>query len=107
MRRILVDSARRRNAEIHGGGLIKVGLDDVTVMAEQRPVQFIALDRALEELRRLQPRQAEVVELRWLVGMTEEEITEMLGISERTVQNDWSFARAWLQHRLEQEASGS
>ena len=104
MRRILVDYARKRNAEIHGGGLITVGIEDVTLLAEQRPVEFIALDRVLEELRRLQPRQAEVVELRWFVGLTEKEITETLGISERTVQNDWSFARAWLQHRLTGEA---
>ena len=100
MRRVLVDYARGRKAEIHGGGLIRVGLEDVTVIAEQRPAELIALDRALEELGRLQPRQAEVVELRWFVGMTEKEITEMLGVSEKTVQNDWSFARAWLQHRL-------
>jgi RNA polymerase sigma factor (TIGR02999 family) len=100
MRRILIDYARNRKAEIHGGDLIRVGLEDITVIAEQRPARLIDLDRALEELERLQPRQAEVVELRWFVGITEKEIAETLGVSEKTVQNDWSFARVWLQHRL-------
>jgi RNA polymerase sigma factor (TIGR02999 family) len=100
MRQILVDYARGRNTGKRWGGHQRIALDDVTVMAGERPPQLMELDEALTELTLLNPRQGQVVELLWFVGLTREEAAAMLDVSAKTVQNDWRFARAWLQRRL-------
>jgi RNA polymerase sigma factor (TIGR02999 family) len=100
MRRILVDYARARNAGKRWNERKKVELSDVTMMAEQRPAELVALDEALAELAKLNSRQGAVVELLWFVGLTRDEAAAVLDVSSKTVQNDWRFARAWLQHRL-------
>jgi RNA polymerase sigma-70 factor (ECF subfamily) len=101
MRQILVDYARGRNAVKRWDRHQRIALDDVTVMAGERPPQLMALDEALTELSLLNPRQGQVVELLWFVGLTREEAAAMLDVSAKTVQNDWRFARAWLQRRLD------
>ncbi len=97
MRRVLVDIARRRDAGRRGGPrVIHVPVDDIDLPAEPPDTDLVALDRALEDLAIRDARKAQVVELRFFGGLSMEEIAESLGVSLRTVQNDWAFARAWL-----------
>jgi RNA polymerase sigma factor (TIGR02999 family) len=96
MRRILVDHARTRAAVKHGGALRRVPLEDVAPLAEERAEMLVALDEALENLRKLDERQARVVECRFFGGMTEEETAEALGIASRTARRDWLKAKSWL-----------
>jgi RNA polymerase sigma factor (TIGR02999 family) len=101
MRRVLVDIARRRTAERRGGaGAIRVPLDDIDVPACERDADLVAVDEALLRLAEHDPRRAQVVELKFFGGFSMEEIAQTLGISVRTVQNDWAFARAWLYRSL-------
>jgi len=108
MRRVLVDHARSHKAERHGGQLRKVNLDDHGPAIFQDLPQLIGLDKALEKLAKLNPRQAQVVELHSFAGLTEEEAAEVLDVSLKTVKNDWRFARAWLKAEMgdQQEESG-
>lgn len=98
MRRILVDHAKARKADKRGGAWEQVSLGDVTEQAP--PVDVLALDEALSELARLSPRQAQVVQLRFFGGLSEEEAAELLGVSGKTVRRDWSAARLWLHDRM-------
>ncbi len=100
MRFILVDYFRRRSAERRGGGAILVSLDEHEsgVVADEET--FLDLHLALEQLEREDPRVAQVVEMRYFGGLTEEETAQVLGISVATVKRDWTFARAWLMSRL-------
>ena len=101
MRRILVDHARRRNADRRGGGSIAVTLDeDLLVAAPEAGVDVLLLHEALTELSRLDPRQGRVVELRFFGGLTVEETAGVLEISEPTVNRDWQTARIFLRHAL-------
>jgi RNA polymerase sigma factor (TIGR02999 family) len=97
MRRVLVDVARARRAAKRGKGIDAVSLDAVEVPAPDRGVDMIALEDALERLAALNERASRVIELRFFGGFTVEETAEALGISVRTVINDWNTARAWLQ----------
>jgi RNA polymerase sigma factor (TIGR02999 family) len=99
MRRALVDLARTRRAAKRGLGVGAVRLD-MDVAAAAPHVDVIALDDALEVLSALQPRPSQVVELRFFGGFTVEESAEALGVSVRTVINDWNTARAWLYREL-------
>jgi RNA polymerase sigma factor (TIGR02999 family) len=103
MRRILVDFARRRNSLKRGGEVQKVELDEALVMPLEQKTDLVALDDALKILAEMNPRQSEVVELRYFGGLSEEEIAEHLKISVRTVRRDWSVARAWLFRRMRDE----
>jgi RNA polymerase sigma factor (TIGR02999 family) len=101
MRRVLVDIARRRRAERRGGGeAVRIPLEDVEIAADDRRADLVALDEALERLAVEDPRKARVVELRFFGGMSMEETAQAVGISVRTAQNDWTFARAWLYRAL-------
>jgi RNA polymerase sigma factor, TIGR02999 family len=100
MRRVLVDFARARNALKRGGERIQVTLDEKIEAPFERETDLVALDEALENLAKLNRRQAQIVELRYFGGLSEEEIAEALGISVRTVRRDWSVARAWLYREL-------
>jgi RNA polymerase sigma factor (TIGR02999 family) len=100
MRRILVDAARARGSDKRGGGVVKIEVNEAAVLSSE-PARFIlALDEALEELAKLAPRQAKVVELRYFGGMSEEETAEAMKTSPRTVRRDWQFAKAWLTRDL-------
>jgi RNA polymerase sigma factor (TIGR02999 family) len=100
MRRILVDFARSRNYQKRGGGAERVSLDEAMAVAPERGADLLALDEALARLQALNPRQAQVVELRYFGGLSEEETAEALKISVRTVRRDWNFARVWLYREL-------
>jgi RNA polymerase sigma factor (TIGR02999 family) len=96
MRRILIDRARRRRAQRHGGGYERVQLDDCDLASPQADDELLAVNDALEQLSRKHPLQADVVKLRYFGGRTNEEVAQVLGISVATVKNYWTFARAWL-----------
>ena len=100
MRRILVDFARSRQYLKRGGGAQQVSLDEARVVAPERTVDVLALDDALTRLAALNPRQAQVVELRYFGGLSEEESAEALKVSLRTVQRDWNLARLWLYRQI-------
>lgn len=104
MRRILVSHARERGAAKRGGGALRVTLDGNLAVAE-RDFDLAALDEALVELARRDPRAARVVELRFFGGLTLDETASALGVSPATVKVDWSLARSWLFRRLAPSAA--
>jgi RNA polymerase sigma factor (TIGR02999 family) len=99
MRQILVNHAKQHRAAKRGGGN-KVELEEGATVVQQRGVDMIALDEALDKLAQLDPRQGRIVELRFFGGLTEEEIAEVLGVSAITVKRDWRIARAVLNREL-------
>jgi RNA polymerase sigma factor (TIGR02999 family) len=96
MRRILIDNARRKRALRHGGDQKRVDLEGVEVAPPGGDDELLAVSETLDKLAAIHPLQAEVVKLRYFVGMTNVEAAEALGLSERTVKNYWTHARAWL-----------
>lgn len=106
MRRVLVDIARRRRADRRGGGqAVRVPLDEANVPVAPADTDLVAIDRALEALAAHDARKARVVELRFFGGLSVEETAQALGVSPRTVYNEWAFARAWLYRMLRDEYS--
>jgi len=100
MRRILVDHARAQQATKRGEGLDPVSLNEAMFFSTERPADVIALDEALNRFGEIDPRAAQVVELRFFAGMTEEEIGFALDIGVRTVKRDWHSAKLWLYEEL-------
>ncbi len=100
MRRILVEAARRRQADKRGGDASHVALDEAFVPAPERAADLLALDEALERLATLAPRKARVVELRYFAGLSVEETAGVLEVSAETVMRDWRMAKLWLQRDL-------
>ena len=98
MRRILVERARRKQAEKRGGGeAAHVDIDEIEIIAAPaKDEETLAVDEALERLAVHDPRQAELVKLRYFVGLSFDEAAEILGISVRTAKGEWAHARAWL-----------
>ena len=96
MRHILIDYARQRHRQKRGGGQAHVALDEAVVVAHERAETFLALDKALTHLATLNERWAQIVEYRFFGGMTEAEMAQLFGVSERTVRRDWRKAKAWL-----------
>jgi RNA polymerase sigma factor (TIGR02999 family) len=102
MRQFLLDQARRRKAAKRGGGAARVDLDEVAevVGGPSRDRALVDLDEALDELAAVDPRRAQVVEMRYFGGLSVEETAAVLGVSGDTVMRDWSLARAWLASRM-------
>ena len=100
MRRILVDYARSRQNEKHGGDQLHLELDEALDEAAARDTDLVALDDALQSLAALDPQQSRVIELRYFGGLTIEETAEVLGVSDTTVEREWRLARAWLLREL-------
>jgi RNA polymerase sigma factor (TIGR02999 family) len=96
MRRILVDHARARGREKRGGGATHIELGEADAARALDDDDILALDEVLPRLEALDARTADVVRLRYFVGLTVEETAHALGVSERTVKREWAFARAWL-----------
>ena len=100
MRQILVDHARSHSASKRGGNLYRVSLDDAEQQPQPIDVEIIALDDALKVLSEMDPQQSRVVELKFFAGLSNEDTSEVLGISASTVKRDWITARAWLYREL-------
>jgi RNA polymerase sigma factor (TIGR02999 family) len=99
MRRILVEHARRHNVK-RGGGVPHVSLDEAALVGGQRAADLVALDDAMNALAQLDPRKAQVVDMRFFGGLSVEETAVVLKVSAATVMRDWSTARAWLYREL-------
>ena len=108
MRQILTDHARRKRADKRGGGEAPVTLTDAVLAQEGSPeaLDVLVLDEVLRRLEALDARQARVVEYRVFGGMTVPEVAEVMGISTRSVENDWRLARAWLSRELSNRSTG-
>jgi RNA polymerase sigma factor (TIGR02999 family) len=104
MRRILVDRARRRSAAKRGAGAERVDADEVDIPAPAPDDQLLAMNEALEKFVALDARKGELVKLRYFVGLSFEEASEVLGIAVPTAKQWWAYARAWL--RVEMTGSG-
>lgn len=100
MRRILVDNARRKRAVRHGGGQQRVELPELASAVIEDDDRVLAVNEALEKFAGLDPQKAELVKLRYFVGMTIEQAAEALGLPERTAKRHWAFARAWLHEEI-------
>lgn len=105
MRRILVDKARRSQTVKHGGPLQRADLELDGIAGPQADDDLLALDEALRRLAEEDPRAAQLVELRYFVGLTLEEAAAMLGISLGTAKRDWTYARTWLHKELRDDLS--
>jgi len=101
MRRILIDRARRKLTRRHGGGLERVNLEGQELLAPASDQQILAVHEVLDKLAKEHPLQAQVVKLRYFVGMTNEETAKALGISLTTTKAYWTFARTWILHEIE------
>jgi RNA polymerase sigma factor (TIGR02999 family) len=107
MRRILVDNARRKQAEKHGGGWQRHELLEAELAIDSTGEEFFFVDEALSKLATQEPVIARLVELRFFAGLTLEEASAHLNISHRTAYRHWSFARAWLRRELDRSGQRS
>ena len=103
MRRVMVDHARERQSLKRGGGALRVTLDEAAWVTETRSAELLALDEALESLAAQDPRKNQIVELRYFGGLTVAETAEFLKLSPRTVEREWTMAKAWLCRALTEE----
>jgi RNA polymerase sigma factor (TIGR02999 family) len=108
MRRILLDTARRKGRRKRGGGLVRHDLDAIDPAAPENSDELLALDEALGRLAAADPQAAELVQLRFYAGLPIPEVARILGISPRTADRTWAYARAWLHHAIvgEPESGG-
>jgi RNA polymerase sigma factor (TIGR02999 family) len=100
MRRILIDRARRKAALRHGGGQQRVDLEKIDLASPNADDQLLAVNEALDKLAAQDPIEAQLVKLRYFVGLTVEEAASLLEISPRTARNYWAHARTWLYHEI-------
>jgi RNA polymerase sigma factor (TIGR02999 family) len=106
MRHILIDRARRRLRQRHGGNVEKIELDQIEIPTPTKDETLLRLNDALDELEKVSAERAEIVKLRFFGGFSEREIADLLKMSERSVQRHWSCAKAWLFDRIEKADTG-
>jgi RNA polymerase sigma-70 factor, ECF subfamily len=104
MRQVLVSYARGQQAQKRGRGALKVDLDEAALVSPEESKEIVELHEALEQLSALDPRKAEIVELKYFGGLSYDEIAEVLKISRITVRRDWEFAKVWLYTQLRSDA---
>jgi RNA polymerase sigma factor (TIGR02999 family) len=107
MRRLLIARARRKKAQRRGSGAPHCSLEDVEIASPIGDDRLLALDEALDRFAVLEPKQAELVKLRYFVGLRIDEAAELLGISQATAKRWWAYARAWLFHEVSRQTTGS
>jgi len=100
MRRILIDRARHKRTQRHGGGQVRVDIQQLDLVSPDADDQLLAVNEALDKLAVQDPIEAELVKLRYFVGLTVEEAASLLDISPRTANNYWAHARTWLYHQI-------
>jgi RNA polymerase sigma factor (sigma-70 family) len=105
MRRILIEGARRKSREKHGGGMGRVELDEANIACRMPPEELLALDEALTKLAAEDAQKAKLVQLRFFAGLTSEEAAASLGISAVTAKRHWRYARAWLHQQMAGDAA--
>jgi len=104
MRRVLVDYARSRDRLKRGGEAILVSFTEAANVPVPQSADVLALDKALRELEKIDPRKSQIVEMRFFGGLSQEETAEALNVSVATVRRDWSLARAWLARELKKKS---
>jgi RNA polymerase sigma factor (TIGR02999 family) len=107
MRRILIENARRKRAVRHGGGQLRLDVNKVEIATAAKDDELLAVHEAVEKLAARDRQKAELVKLRYFVGLTTEEAAEVLGISVPTADRWWNFSRAWFFHEIERECEKS
>jgi RNA polymerase sigma factor (TIGR02999 family) len=105
MRRILIESARRKRALRHGGASPRLNLEDVEIPAAQNDDRLLAVHDALDKLAAQDKKIADLVKLRFFTGLTNKQAAEILRVSEPTVERWWAFARAWLYREIQASRS--
>ena len=105
MRRILIENARRKRAARHGGGQARLDINEIEIATAAPDDELLAVSDALEKLAEHDSQMAELVKLRYFVGLTTEDAAEVLGISARTAERWWSYSRAWLFQEFERQRS--
>jgi len=100
MRRILVDAARRKRRLRHGGGMDRVPADQIEIVSELPEDRLVQVSDALEDLEKEAPEAAQVVKLRFFAGLTQEQVADSMGISLRSAERQWTWAKAWLFQRI-------
>jgi RNA polymerase sigma factor (TIGR02999 family) len=100
MRRILIENARRKSRLKRGGNQIRVDIDQIELAATTPDEKILLIDEALEKLQMLDAEKARVVVLKFFGGRTNQEVAEILGVTERTVERIWAYAKAWLFHEI-------
>jgi RNA polymerase sigma factor (TIGR02999 family) len=103
MRRILIDNARHKARLKHGGGMDRVELEGPSIASPMVPEELLSLDEALDRFAREEPEAARLVELRYFAGLSHQEAAALLGISRRTADGLWAYARAWLRNEMRHE----
>ncbi len=103
MRRILIENARRKGAQRHGGGQVKLDIQEIEIATAPKDEELLALSDALEKFAVRDKQKAELVKLRYFVGLTTEEAAQVLGISVPTADRWWNFSRAWLYEEIERQ----
>jgi RNA polymerase sigma factor (TIGR02999 family) len=106
MRRILVDNARRKHTQRQGGGQLRIEMPEIACAVVGNDDQILAVNEALDKFAALDPHKAELVKLRYFVGMTIEEAAEVIGISVATAKRHWAYARAWLAEEIRASQNG-
>jgi RNA polymerase sigma factor (TIGR02999 family) len=101
MRRILVDNARRKRSAKHGGQHSRIDLDEAVIVSDEPQHDLLDLNELLDQLAAADPRAAELVKLRFFAGLTGDQAAEVLGISPRSADLLWAYARAWLFEKLQ------
>ncbi len=105
IRRILVDYARSQHAEKRGSGAVALALDEALAVAQERDLDLLRLDDALEQLAKFDERQSRVVELRFFAGLSIEETAEVMHLSPASIKREWQTARAWLYRELSRKSA--
>jgi len=104
MRRILIEKARRRQRLRHGGGQERVDLDEIAIIAPESDERLLQVHEALDRLAAQDKVKADVVKLRFFVGLTDREVADALGLSERTVERHWAYAKPWLFRQIRSQS---
>lgn len=105
MRRLLVDHARAKHRVKRGGDRRRVELNDQIKLSQRSDEDLLAVDEAIEKLAALDPQQAKIVELRFFGSMNMDEVAEVMGMSKRSLERDWTMIRAWLRSELSDEST--
>ena len=103
MRRILIENARRKSALKRGGGLARVDLEGLQVAAATPDDKILLINEALEKLQTEDPERARVVVMKFFGGLTNQEVAEALGVTERTIERQWAFAKAWMYNAIKSQ----
>jgi RNA polymerase sigma factor (TIGR02999 family) len=103
MRRILIERARRRLRVRHGGGLVRVDIESIDLAGATPDDKVLLIDDALERLEAEDAERAKIVVMKFFGGLTNQEVAEILGVTERTIERQWAFAKAWLFRSIREE----